>query len=71
MTGNVTIAAKEIDNVVEIPSRLVLDGGNDNFVLVESGAKNMKRQITLGYFGNDGMVEVVSGLSAGDKISDF
>ena len=71
MTGNVTIATLEHDNVVEIPSRLVLDSGNNNFVLIENGAKNIKRQIILGLQGDDGMVEVVSGLNVGEKISDF
>jgi HlyD family secretion protein len=71
MTGNVLITASEKNNVVEVPSRLVLDDGGNNFVLVPGNGRPVRRQITTGLTGDNGMVEVTSGLSAGDKINDF
>ena len=71
MTGNVLITASEKDNVVEIPSRLVLDDGGNSFVLLPGSGRSARRQITTGLTGDNGMVEVTSGLNAGDKISDF
>jgi RND family efflux transporter MFP subunit len=71
MIGDVFIVAAEHDNVIEIPSRLVLKDNNENFVLIQNGKSSMRRQVTLGLIGNDNMVEVISGLDIGEKISDF
>jgi HlyD family secretion protein len=71
MTGNVSIVTSERDNVVEVPSHLVLDDGGNNFVLVQSNGKITKQPVVLGLSGSDGMVEIVSGLEAGEKISNF
>ena len=71
MTGNVLIVSAEHDNVVEIPARLILDSGNNNFVIVKNGKTNIERPVVLGITGDDGMVEVISGLNVGEKISDF
>ena len=68
MTGNVFVATAEHDNVIEIPSRLVLTNGDNNFVRLQNGKM---QQITLGITGDNNMVEVVSGLNAGEKLSDF
>jgi len=38
MTGNIHIILAEHDNVVEVPSRLVITNGNNYFVLVAAGA---------------------------------
>lgn len=56
-----------IDKIV-IPMRAVeLDTDNARFVWVVVGGKAVKRPISLGDFAGDG-VEVVSGLSAGDRL---
>ena len=71
MTGNVSIVAGQHDNVVEIPLRLVLDNSGTDIVLVKHGNSTMGRQVALGLIGNDGMVEIVSGLQTGDELSDY
>jgi HlyD family secretion protein len=71
MSGDVFIVATEHDNVPEVPSRLILRSGGDDFVLIDDGGKGVKRLITVGLTGDDGMVEIVSGLNVGEKISDF
>ena len=71
MTGNVFVATAEHDNVVDVPSRLILDDGGTDFVLLHNGKNIVRQKITLGLTGDDGMVEVLSGLNGGEKISDF
>ncbi|MDR3519461.1 MAG: efflux RND transporter periplasmic adaptor subunit [Candidatus Pacebacteria bacterium] len=71
MTGNVLITAAEHDNVVEVPSSLVLDNGGIHLVLVQDNGKSIPRAVTLGLSGDDGMIEIISGLNIGEKISDF
>ena len=71
MTGSVIITAAEHDSVVEVPARLVLDSGGSNFVLVQKNGHSILQPVALGLAGDNGLAEVVSGLIAGDKISDF
>ena len=71
MTANVHIIAAEHDNVLAIPARLVIEDGDQRFVLVRNGGTVEKQPVTLGITGDDGMVEVVSGLSGGETISNF
>ena len=42
MTGNVDIILAEHDTVVEVPSRLVINNGNDYFVLVQNGDRKLR-----------------------------
>ena len=66
-TGFVMLEQKE--NVLAIPSYLVKKVGDLNFVEVILENGNMaEREVTLGLLGTDNMVEVLSGLSAGEKI---
>ena len=71
MTGDVHVVGIEHDNVVEIPSRLVLGNNGDQFVLVRVNGKLEQHPITIGITGSDGMVEILSGLHGGDVIGDF
>ncbi len=71
MTGDVQAITGEHDNVVEVPSRLVLGNDGNDFVLIQDGGQIMRNPVTLGLLGDDGMIEIVSGLDAGEKISDF
>ncbi len=71
MTANVLIRAAEHDNVLKVPSRLVINDANEHFVLVKEGNAVLRRQVSLGIAGDDGMVEITSGLEVGDQISNF
>ncbi len=71
MTGNVHIVEAEHDNVVEVPSNLVINDNNDYFVLVQNGATIGKEPVQIGLVGNNGMTEIVSGLNVGDRINNF
>lgn len=71
MTANAHIIAAEHNNVIAIPARLVVGDGDQPFVLVQHGSTIEKRTVTLGITGDDGMVEVTSGLSEGETINNF
>ena len=71
MTGNVHIIEGEHDNVVEVPSNLVISNNNDHFVLVQSRGVIEKKAVQVGLVGDNGMTEITSGLSVGDRINNF
>ena len=71
MTGNVLIITAEHDNAIAVPARLVLDSDGQDFALLRNGGRVINQPVTLGLTGDDGLVEISSGLKAGQKISDF
>lgn len=71
MTANVHIVAAEHDGVVEVPSRLVISSQGNYFVLSKDGGNTVRKAVTIGAVGNDGMTEIVSGLNVGDTIVSF
>jgi RND family efflux transporter MFP subunit len=71
MTGNVHIVEAEHDNVVEVPSNLLINSNNEYFVLMQSDATTKKQPVQIGLVGDNGMTEVVSGLNEGNKIITF
>jgi len=66
----VHIIEAEHDNVVEVPSNLVVNDGNDYFVLVQNGKNTIQRPVTIGLVGSS-TTEITSGLSVGDTITNF
>ena len=71
MTGDVHVITGEHNNVIEVPSHLVLDNNGNDFVLVQNNGKVTQQPVTLGIRGDDGVVEIVSGLNAGQNVVDF
>ena len=71
MTGNAHIILGEHDNVLEVPSRLIINDGNQYFVLVQNGGTADRTQISTGLTGNDGMTEVTSGVGEGSTLVNF
>lgn len=66
-SGTIIIASKP--EVLAIPNYLVRKVGDKNFVdVVDADDKVIEREVTLGLVGTDSMVEVVSGLTAGEKV---
>lgn len=66
LSANVTIAAAEKDNVLVIPLSAVIQNNNQSFVLVPSDKGSVQQPIQTG-IESDTMVEVVSGLTAGQQ----
>jgi HlyD family secretion protein len=71
MTGNVSIVAAEHDNVIVVPSRLVISNGNNYFILVQRGNATEQQQVGIGLTGANGMTEITSGLNVGDQVVNF
>jgi RND family efflux transporter MFP subunit len=71
MTGNVHIIVAKHDNVIEVPSTLVINDNNNHFVLAQNGTTIEKKAVQIGLVGNNGMTEITSGLNVGDRINNF
>lgn len=71
MTGNVHIVLAEDDNVISVPNRLILNDGDQNFVLAETSKGTVEKQVELGLVGDNGMTEITSGVSEGDTLANF
>ncbi len=71
MTGNVHIVLAEDDNVIVVPSRLVLNNGNRYFVLVKTSSGIEQKQVQIGPVGDNGTTEITSGINEGDTLANF
>ena len=71
MAGNANIVIGEHDNVPTVPSNLVINDGNEYYVIVERGGVQTKQQVQIGLKGDNGMTEIASGLTVGDTINTF
>jgi HlyD family secretion protein len=71
MTGNVHIILAEHDNVVEVPSRLVINSGNNNFVIAQTASGMQQVPVMIGLVGDNGMTEITSGLTEGQQLQNF
>ena len=70
MTANIDILTDKRENVLIIPQRAVITRATEKFVLVDNGTQNPEeRKIQTGLRGSDGNVEVISGLSEGERIA--
>ncbi len=79
MTANVsTNSATESANLI-IPAQSVVNQNNESYVMLATGVKNGNtagakltlQKIVTGKESSDGMIEVISGLNAGDQIANF
>ncbi len=69
MTANVDIATKKRENVSVLPFRAVVKEGGKSFADVKQTDGTLKRvEVKTGLEGDDGLVEIVSGLSEGDQV---
>ncbi len=67
MFANVAIVTDLHSTAISIPQSAVLKDGDKTVVFVAEGSGYKKRQVTAGIQGND-RVEIIDGLSAGDKV---
>ncbi|MDB5237231.1 MAG: efflux transporter, family, subunit [Parcubacteria group bacterium] len=68
MHANLTIHAGSKASALTIPRSAVIMNGNQAFVIKKSGNGTTRVPVTLGLEGTD-MVEVLSGISAGDSVA--
>ncbi len=71
MTGNAHLILAEDDNVIEVPSRLVINSGNGYSVTVQTATGTAQVPVTIGLIGDNGMTEITSGINQGDQLANF
>ena len=73
MSANVDIATAEKNDVVSVPQRAIKLEGDKKFVDVLQVTDNTTKKVSVetGLEGDDGMVEIVSGLKGGEKVVTF
>ena len=71
MSADLDIKTDSKDNVVYVPERSVKEEGGKKYVEILKDEKNSvieKVFVTTGLRGNEGMIEIASGLSGGEKV---
>lgn len=71
MTANVTVKTGSADDVLIVPLRAVKDDAGQKYVEILVNNAPQRINITTGLKGDDGLVEVTSGLSGGEKVITF
>jgi HlyD family secretion protein len=69
LTTNLRISTNKKTDVLSIPAYATKREGEKTFVTVIKDGKEEKREITVGLRGNNGMIEVLSGLDEGEILS--
>jgi multidrug efflux pump subunit AcrA (membrane-fusion protein) len=70
MTGNVHIIEAEHDDVIAVPSDLVINDAGNYFVLIQSNGVVARQTVQIGLVGAS-TTEITSGLNVGDNINSF
>lgn len=69
ITANIVVHAEKKDNVIAIPRRAIITKSDKQFVRKHRDNQEPEEvEITAGVTGSDGLVEIISGLSEGDKV---
>ncbi len=73
MSANLDIATAQKDNVISVPSRAIKTDGDKKYVDVLQAVDNTTKKVYVqtGLEGDDGMVEITSGLKGGEKVVTF
>ena len=78
MTADVTVTTAQKDDVLYIPQRAVklreatLGEVPEKYVeVLVAGNQVVEKTVEIGLRGDDGLVEIISGLTAGDKVVTF
>jgi HlyD family secretion protein len=73
MSANIDISTAERSGVLTVPARAIKTEGNKKYVEVLQTIDNMTKKVYVetGLEGDEGMVEVKSGLKEGEKVVTF
>jgi RND family efflux transporter MFP subunit len=72
LSANLEIIIAEHKNVLVVPQSSVLKSGEKNFVIVDNNSqKGEQRQVNIGITSDDGLIEIISGLSANERVAYF
>lgn len=68
MTANINIVTSKREDVLIVPGRAVFEKDGMKYVRVMNGEEVKQTQVKTGLKGIDGNIEIISGLSEGEKI---
>lgn len=69
LTANVVVHTAKKSGVIGIQRRAIITRGDKQFAnILGADGKTQEKEVTTGLLGSDGIIEVISGLSAGDKV---
>ena len=72
MTANAIITTSEKENVLVIPSRAIIEkNGDGKFVRIMEEKKVREIPIKTGLYGDDGLVEIITGLEEDQEIITY
>jgi HlyD family secretion protein len=72
MTANADILTASVKQVLAAPKQAVITEGSDKYIMVEVGnSQPQKHKIEVGITGANGYVQIISGVSEGDRIISF
>ena len=71
MTANVDIRTDERTDVIAVPRRAVITKDGDKIVRILEGDTIKEISVVTGLRGSDGRIEIISGISEGDKVIVF
>ena len=71
MTANVKLTTNKKENVLSVPNKYLKTIGGETHVMVIEGKKSIDKKIEIGLRGDNGEVEVLSGLSEGDVVEVY
>jgi RND family efflux transporter MFP subunit len=72
MTANINIIVETKPNVLAVPASAVIIKDADRYVLVDTGAAQPnEKKVAVGITGSDGYVEILDGISEGNRVIAF
>lgn len=71
MTANVLVTTDKRERVLQVPARAVIEQDNKKIIRVLASGQVNEIPVQVGLRGDDGLVEIVSGLIEGDEVVTF
>ncbi len=71
LTANISMVAASKPSSLVVPTSAIITRGSDRYVLKNTGGSDELTKVTIGLSGNSGTTEILSGLTAGDKVRSF
>lgn len=68
MTADIDILTDQRENVIIVPIRTVITKDGDSIVQILKGKKPVETKVKTGLRGSDGNIEIIDGLTEGDKV---
>lgn len=71
MTANIVITTAKRDRVLRVPARALIESEGRRIIRVLSGGQALEIPVTIGLRGDEGLVEIIDGLSENDEVITF